>query len=186
MMYWVTDTLRIRGMTPEDAADNARRREQNDDESDLLCDRIYPPLPREALAASPPDALELPKDDHYRFILENKEGVAVGSMQTHQCDPRNGTFSYGISIAREHRGKGYGREALKRVLNFYFNELRYHKCNIAIYAFNEGSVAFHKRFGFREEGRRRDSLYAQGRFHDILLYGMTRSEFDAAHTVDWR
>jgi RimJ/RimL family protein N-acetyltransferase len=37
----------------------------------------------------------------------------------------------------------------------------------------------HKKLGFQEEGRRRRQVFFNGEFHDDVLFGMTREEFDA-------
>src|SRR5512140_3574827 len=50
-----------------------------------------------------------PRDtDDYRFVVTTLRGVAVGTLNTHQCDRRNRRFEYGIHIARDQWGNGYG------------------------------------------------------------------------------
>src|SRR5207247_4876210 len=57
--------------------------------------------------------------DVYRWVIENTSGEMVGTLNTHSCDPRNGTFAYGIAIAKEHWRKGYASEAISLVLRYY-------------------------------------------------------------------
>ncbi|MEM6803792.1 MAG: GNAT family protein, partial [Bacteroidota bacterium] len=58
-----------------------------------------------------------------------------------------------------------------------FQELRYHKAMVGIYAFNEASLALHKKIGFKEEGSLREMLFAGNQFHDLLKLGLLKREF---------
>jgi RimJ/RimL family protein N-acetyltransferase len=77
----------------------------------------------------------------------------VGTLNTHSYDPRHGVFRYGIAIVREQRRKGYASQAIKLVLRYYFDELRYQKVTVGVYAFNEPSLRLHQALGFQIEGR---------------------------------
>ena len=63
------------------------------------------------------------------------------------------------------------------LLKYFFTELRYRKCTVGIYEFNEASIAFHESLGFKLEGRLRDMVFTNRRFYDELHYGMTADEF---------
>ncbi len=82
-----------------------------------------------------------------------------GTINTHSCDPRHGTFGYGLAIAREHWRKGYASEAICLVLAYYFRELRYQKVTAHVYAFNEASIRLHEKLGFQLEGRLRRMIF---------------------------
>lgn len=119
------------------------------------------------------------ENDGFRWIVEQLDGTPVGTILTHGCDRRVGTFSYGVSLAREHWRHGYATEAIRLVLRYFFEELRYQKVTVQVYAFNEGSIALHERLGFQQEGRLRRLVYTGSQHHDVLIYGMTREEFGA-------
>ena len=118
-----------------------------------------------------------PTGDQYRFIIETNDGEAVGTIVTIDCDRRNGTFKYGITLLAEHHRRGYAREAVQLVLRYYFAELGYQKATVTVYAFNEPSQRFHERLGFQLEGRLRRMIYTDGTHHDDLVYGLLREEF---------
>jgi RimJ/RimL family protein N-acetyltransferase len=105
----------------------------------------------------------------------------VGSISAHSLSRRHGTFEYGLGIFREHWRKGYGSEAIILFLRYFFVELRFHKANATVYAFNEPSIALHRSLGFVEEGRIRENLYTAGAYHDELWFGMTAAEFERLH-----
>ena len=66
----------------------------------------------------------------------------------------------------------------KNEFNYYFNELRYNKVNVYIYDYNIPSIEFHKKLGLTKEGRLRQMAYSEGKYHDIIFYGMLKSEFN--------
>jgi RimJ/RimL family protein N-acetyltransferase len=113
------------------------------------------------------------------FAIENLEGVNVGGVSYHSRDRKNGTFSFGVVIDREHRKQGYARDAVRVLLRYGFWERRYQKCNSACVHINEASIRLHETLGFVQEGLRRRQLFLNGRFYDDVLFGLTREEFDA-------
>jgi RimJ/RimL family protein N-acetyltransferase len=113
------------------------------------------------------------------FVIENLEGVNVGGISWHSRHRKNGTFSFGIVVNREHRKNGYAEEAVRILLKYGFWERRYQKCNSACVHTNEASIKLHKKLGFLEEGRRRRQFFLNGEYYDDVLFGLTREEFDA-------
>jgi len=113
------------------------------------------------------------------FAVENLDGVNVGGISLHSCDEKDGVFSFGIVINRQHRGQGYAEEAVRILLKYGFWERRYQKGNSACLHVNEGSIRLHKKLGFLEEGRQRRVTFFNGEYYDSILFGMLREEFDA-------
>ncbi len=102
------------------------------------------PFPQSAEAVrqwAQQEATRKPEGDAFRFVIENETGEVVGDLTTHNCDARVGSFSYGITIRREHRRNGYAAEAIALVLRYYFRELRYQKATVTVYSFNEAPRA---------------------------------------------
>lgn len=139
----------------------------------------FPRSPEAARKWAEEKALATPEHDNFFWVIENKDGEIVGSLNTHGCEPRNGTFEYGIAIRRKHWRKGYAREAILLLLTYYFRELRYQKCTITAFAFNEPSIRLHEKLGFKQEGRLRRMVYTDGKYYDELVFGMTVEEFEA-------
>ena len=113
------------------------------------------------------------------FAVENLDGENVGGISLHTRSEKNGTFGFGVVTDRPHWGKGYAEEAVRILLRYCFWERRYQKCNSACVDTNEASIKLHQKLGFVEEGRRRRQWYLEGDYHDDILLGLTREEFDA-------
>ncbi|SDC21988.1 Protein N-acetyltransferase, RimJ/RimL family [Paenibacillus sp. UNCCL117] len=114
---------------------------------------------------------------HIMLAIESLDGELVGSINSHSCDPRNGTFKYGVAIFREHWRNGYASDAVRILLRYFFNELRYEKVTAHIYAFNEGSIKLQEHLGFKQEGKMRNMIFTNGRHYDEYVYGLLKSEF---------
>ncbi len=57
------------------------------------------------------------------------------------------------------RGRGYGTEAIRLLIDHAFRELRLHRLAIGVVGFNETALAFYEKIGFRREGVQRDGYF---------------------------
>jgi RimJ/RimL family protein N-acetyltransferase len=180
--YWQDKTVRLRAFEPSDT-EHFVRWDLNSERARLV-DYVWPPASRAVIAAwveaqsnrRGGDAF----DDAFHWIIENQQGEAVGYIGTQACIPRTGTFSYGIQIASEHQRQGYASAAIRLVLKYFFEELRYQKATIWAHSYNEGSIRLHERLGFTKEGVHRRMAYTGGRHYDVIWFGMTVEEFQGA------
>jgi len=177
MNFWQGKNVRLRGIEPSDAetffAWNL------DSETGSALEFLWPPVSLAQVKAEVAElSLKKLEDDRFKWIIEDASGMAVGSISTHECEPRRGTFSYGINVAREHRGKGYAGEAIMLVIRYYFDELRYQKVTVGVDELNAASIRLHEKLGFTREGTLRRMKFRQGRYCDIHLYGLTREEWE--------
>jgi UDP-4-amino-4,6-dideoxy-N-acetyl-beta-L-altrosamine N-acetyltransferase len=75
--------------------------------------------------------------------------------------------------------RGTGVQLGVAVLNFAFNELGLHKVCGQVLAFNERSLRFHRKLGFRDEGILRDQYFDGVGYHAVFCFGMMASEWNA-------
>jgi RimJ/RimL family protein N-acetyltransferase len=140
----------------------------------------YVPLPRSPDADkrwAEEEATRKQEGDNVRLTIENEVGDVVGDLTVHHCDRRVGTLSYGISIARDYRRRGYAKDAIQIMLRYYFDELRYNKVTVLVSDFNEASIRLHESLCFRKEGQLRQVVFTRGRYYDQYVYGLTADEF---------
>jgi RimJ/RimL family protein N-acetyltransferase len=183
MNFWQGRLVRLRGVEPSDAETLARWNLDSVAAGEV--DFVWPPV---SLAFIRRDLEELTLKklgaDAFNWVMEDVNGQAVGMISTHQCDHRRGVFRYGLSVAREHRRRGYATEAVLLVLKYYFDELRYQKCLVGVHANNPASVALHERLGFVREGTLRRMVYTGGQFYDVYHYGILKEEWEqSAHRI---
>jgi RimJ/RimL family protein N-acetyltransferase len=181
---WQGKKVRLRGFEAEDW--ELYYEWSKDTEIDRLSGNVIFPASKEYFKKQMAEkAAKSPhQGDDYRFLIENLAGEVVGDINSQMADRRNGTFSFGMGVRREHWRKGYAREAIWLLLRFFFLELGYQKVHSGVYAFNEGSLALHRNLGFTEEGRLRRMVYSEGAYHDEIVFGMTREEFEANENIN--
>ena len=117
------------------------------------------------------------QDFAYQWMIDTLEGETVGSIVTHTCDSRTGTFSYALDVARDFQRQGFATEAINLVLSYYFQELRFQKVTVSAASNNEASIALHKHLGFKHEGTQRRMVFSEGVYHDLEWFGFTVEEF---------
>lgn len=55
------------------------------------------------------------------FTIEDLHGENVGGVNLNSIDEKNGTFSIGVQVDKDHRGKGYGTRAITILLKYAFS-----------------------------------------------------------------
>ena len=180
--YWDIGDMRLRAAAAADAEKFASHFQSSPAWIERAFDRIpLPQLPGDAdrwLSSYNPGSNDN-QGDRCVFIIENtSNGDFLGYIDVWEADAHNGVFKTGIKMLAGNAGKGYATRAFVRVLDYYFNELRYQKCAVYIYEFNDASHHFHKKLGFVEEGRLRREYFSDGHFYDAIYYGLTVEEFN--------
>lgn len=112
-------------------------------------------------------------------IVAKPEMRFIGSMGLHRIEWKNRVATTGTLIGDPaYRNRGYGTDAKMALLEYAFHELGLHKVNSAAFATNPRSIAYSKKCGYRVEGRRRQQVFKDGAFHDIVELGVLRSEWE--------
>ena len=124
----------------------------------------------------------LSRKDDLLLAIEVREGdswVHIGNMGLHRIDWKNRVATLGIVIGeKEYWGKGYGTEAVRTMLRYAFHELGLNRVELETYSFNPRAQRCYQKAGFVREGVRRQALYRDGEFHDVITMGILRSEFE--------
>lgn len=74
------------------------------------------------------------------------------------------------------RGRGYGSEAVRLLLDHAFHDLNLHRVSLQVFATNAAAIRTYERAGFRHEGRLRDAAFIGGEYVDVRLMGILREE----------
>jgi RimJ/RimL family protein N-acetyltransferase len=144
MNFWQGKNVRLRGVKPSDA--DIFFDWNIDSEMARRLDFVWPPVSQAQVKKEIEEQSQKKLEhDSFTWVIEDTSGTAVGSIRTHSCDLRNGTFSYGISVVREYKRKGYATEAILMILRYYFEELRYQKVSVAVHSYKRWGAPPNKR-----------------------------------------
>lgn len=117
--------------------------------------------------------------DTYNFAIETlEEGIYIGGCGINNIDWKNGTATVGIFIGhKDYRGKGYGTDAMKILVDFIFNQINVNRVELSVFEFNERAQKSYKKCGFIEEGRLRQKLFRNGKYYDEIVMSILRDEY---------
>lgn len=177
--YWQGERIRLRPMHVDDA-NLWLAEEQSDSEAVhfLNYGMTLPKSESDARAFAARYAEFNSHTERLMFSIETLDHELVGGINIHSMNTRNGTFETGSRIYSHYRGNGYGFEAKVLVLRYAFYEMRFQKYNIRCIQTNNAMIKHAKRLGCQQEGQIRRQIYTQGQYHDELIFGLTREEFD--------
>lgn len=119
--------------------------------------------------------------DHPTFtIFERATSRPIGNTEFHKIDWVHRSAEWGIAIGEPAaRGKGYGTETARLMLDYAFTALGLHSVSLHVYEFNTPARRAYARAGFIETGRRRQARWYAGRFWDEILMDCLATEFDS-------
>src|SRR5262249_28107101 len=123
-------------------------------------------------------------DEAGYFMIERLDGTPIGRIEYERLDPVARSAEVMILIgAEEGRGRGYGSEARRALLRYPFRQRNLHRVALSVIAWNERAIRSYEKVGFVVEGRLRDDLYFDGRYHDQVVMSILRDEFDTRWSV---
>jgi diamine N-acetyltransferase len=114
------------------------------------------------------------------FAIETEDGAHIGNIGLEDFDWKNRHAELGIVIGeKEYWSQGYGSDAIRALLGFAFGEMNLHRVQLQAHDSNARAIRCYEKCGFKHEGRQREALFQNGRYHDTLIMGILREEFVA-------
>lgn len=127
------------------------------------------------------DAGRFERAESFRFaIVLADTGRVIGNCTVYALHRQNRRGEIGYALARDYWGHGYMQEALQALLAFAFGECDLHRLEADIDPRNTASASALTRLGFTQEGLLRERWIVAGEVSDSALYGLLRSEWEAA------
>jgi RimJ/RimL family protein N-acetyltransferase len=125
--------------------------------------------------------IETPLKDSLVFaVVLSSDNIHIGNIALQCINYINRTAEYTIIIGeKEYWGKGYSKEASELIIKHGFVELNIRRICLGTFETNNGMINLAKKLGFVEEGRRREAVYKNGKYIDIIEYGLLRGEWEA-------
>lgn len=155
---------------------------------DMLCNMFNDPeIERDVVGWCFPLSMEqqnhwfdthLYDERNQRFIIDTAEFGPAGVISLTDIDWKNRTATDGIKLRSEScRGKGIGTDALMSLLRYAFDELGLYRVDTTCLEENERSRRLHEKCGFKAEGLIRECIYKGGKRHNLVLAGITESDY---------
>lgn len=100
----------------------------------------------------------------------DKPEKLIGIIGHYRLKPEHYRAEVGYMIFPEYHGKGIVSEALQKVVEYGFNEMKLHSIEAILDPENKGSEKVLLKNGFVKEGHLRENEYYEGRFLDSMIY----------------
>nr|WP_315252564.1 GNAT family N-acetyltransferase [uncultured Flavobacterium sp.] len=102
------------------------------------------------------------------FLDKPKE--IIGIIGHYRIKPEHYRAEVGYMLFPEYNGKGIVSEALQKVIDYGFNEMKLHSIEAILDPENKGSERVLLKNGFVKEGHLLENEYYEGRFLDSMIY----------------
>ena len=125
------------------------------------------------------------QDQHLAIILKesNKHIGNLSLLQEMYDDPQSRNAELTIMVGDKNEwGKGYAQEAISIATKFVFENLGLHKlwADSPVPAFN----VVMKKLGWTLEGTRREAFFVNGKFVDVLSWGILENEWQNGNDIN--
>lgn len=110
------------------------------------------------------------------FGVATDDGTLCGSVAVNHVDLRHRKADWAFYLS-DNAPYGCAAAVEFALINFAFDGLGLEKLNCEVIEGNEAVVKLHKKFGFSEEGVRRENILKAGHRIGVILLGLTRDEW---------
>lgn len=111
-------------------------------------------------------------------IRKGKAWKLIGNCAVFEVESVNSSAELGIMIGEKSEwDNGYGAEAMSLLLRHCFETLNLNRAFLRVYVDNIRAVRSYEKAGFVLEGRLREAVYKFGKYEDVLIMSVLRSEW---------
>jgi RimJ/RimL family protein N-acetyltransferase len=109
---------------------------------------------------------------------ENDICIPIGNLSFMNIHQFNRSAEIGIMIGeKQYWDQGYGTEAMRRMCQYGFEELNFHRIFLRVFEGNERGKAPYRKVGFIFEGTMREARYHRGRYWNVDFMSILKSEW---------
>ena len=132
-----------------------------------------PPLTVEEASAW----LKAIEDTPYAWVVEH-DGHLLGEAKLHSLNEHDRRARFALGFYDHAKlGIGLGQEVTHLVLRYAFEELKLHRVDLRVLAYNVRAIRCYEKCGFVIEGKERETAYVDGEWHDDLIMGILANDF---------
>lgn len=115
------------------------------------------------------------------LVVETPEREPIGLIVLRADRPEARSVELSLLIGEPERwGQGFGTDALHTILDACFGGWNLHRVWLRAEAWNARAHRLYLRAGFRQEGVLREAAFLDGRYEDVLVFGLLQREWAAA------
>ncbi|HEV7782222.1 MAG TPA: GNAT family N-acetyltransferase [Chitinophagaceae bacterium] len=106
----------------------------------------------------------------WAIALKDEPATLIGSICYWRVQPENYRAEIGYNLHPDHWGRGIITEAINKVVDYGFTEMKLHSIEARTSPENIGSGAALEKAGFVKEGHLKEEFFFGGKFFDSVIY----------------
>ena len=123
-------------------------------------------------------AMSTSRSDVLLAIIDKGTGCHIGNIKLGPINWGHRFGELGILIGdKKFRGKGYGTEACRALIEYAFDRLNLKTVVLAVFGCHDAGITMYRRLGFRIQGRLKGLYTIAGRSVDKVYMTVTRKTF---------
>ncbi len=132
---------------------------------------------------SEPFTLSMSRDVRNAFVIVNTEvpDEVYGIIVLSEIKERHRNLHIHGMIDKAHQRNGLFYGAFVLMCNYVMNSMNFYKIIGTPRADNEASIGLLEKVGFKQDGTFENEVYADGEFHDVKRYSVTKGAFNKLH-----
>jgi len=103
----------------------------------------------------------------------------VAMFRVDSIDFINGNAFVGCDVMPKYQRQGYATEIYHYILDYLFGACRLHRVELVTLKDNEQAQNLYKKLGFTAEGERRDAIFRDGLYKNLVAMGLLSTEWQA-------
>jgi len=111
-------------------------------------------------------------------IILKKGDLYIGNVNLTSIHAINRSAEFSLMIGEEtHRGKGIGLLATNMMLQHAFKDRGLNRVHLDVLKENAAAIKLYEKAGFKREGVKRQDIFKNGTFHDVVMMSQLKEEF---------
>jgi diamine N-acetyltransferase len=116
------------------------------------------------------------KDEQHLSVWDKESNELIGFMILAGLENSNLSLEF-RRIVIQSKGRGLGRQCLRLVKHYCFEQLRFHRLWLDVFEDNSRAIHLYKSEQFVEEGKLRDAIKQRDRYRTLLVLSILENEF---------
>jgi len=123
------------------------------------------------------------RNNELRLMIDTNNHGTIGLVALTDIDYKNGTaeFHYKLASSKNLRGKGYGTKALSALVEYAFMQMNLNCIYSGNVEYNNVTERIKEKLGFKKEGVLRERVFKNGKYFNIHVWSLLRSDWVKAN-----
>lgn len=117
--------------------------------------------------------------DIYLAICSNETNAMIGYISINDIDYINRKCVFGGIVIGKENETGFAAyiESVQLILSYVFDQLNMNRISESCLSSHKTSIAQSEAFYFEREGLERESIYKNGKYHDVITFSLLRKDY---------